>query len=206
MVSMLRSSFSVGRILGVDLRIHVSFPLLLAALVGYSLVVTGSPLRGFALWCALFFAVLVRELARSIATAWSGLRLKALFLLPVGGVMALAQRNPNSSAPPPALPKPVAYIGPVANLATGLLMLALGYSIDPHVALFAQPWISLSYILRSFVWLQFVVALINLLPTATMPSAQMFRVRSKAQLGTRASDIQSNAAPVKLSTPAFVAR
>jgi len=191
---MLRSSFSVGRILGIDLRVHISFPVFLAALIGYSVMTTGGGLRGLGLWLALLFAVVVREVARSIAAAWSGLRLKALFLLPVGGVMALVQRNPGSTAVPPALPGSVAYIGPIANTAMGLLMAALCYAMDPTVPLLAQPWISTGHILRSFIWFQFGVALINLLPTATLPSSQMFRIRA-----TRSTD----PAPPQSSTPAF---
>ena len=91
---MLRSSFSIGKILGIDLRMHVSFPLLLLLAIGYSALATGSILRGLGLWLALLFAVLVRETARTIAVAYSELRLKALFLLPVGGIMALVQRAP----------------------------------------------------------------------------------------------------------------
>ena len=69
METMLRSSFSVGRFMGVDLRIHISFPVLLALAVGYSIAATGSPVRGFGLWLALVFAVAVRETARVLVAA-----------------------------------------------------------------------------------------------------------------------------------------
>jgi hypothetical protein len=68
---MLRSSIPIGRFFGIDLRIHISFPLLLALAVAYSLAVTGSPVRGTGLWLALLFAVVVREVARTIAVAYS---------------------------------------------------------------------------------------------------------------------------------------
>ena len=138
------------------------------------------------------FAVLIREIARSIAVAWTGLRLKAIFFLPVGGVMALIQRG-GPNVPPASLPTPVTLVGPIANLAVGLLMAALCYAISPHVPLLSQPWISPGHILRSFIWFQFLVGFINLLPTATMPSAQLFRTHS-----SRSTDPK----PAKTSTPA----
>jgi len=174
---MLRSSIPLGRFLGIDLRIHISFPLLLIAAIGYSVLVTGSAARGIGLWLALLFAVVTREVARTIAVAYSELRLRALFLLPVGGVMALVQRAPGTPGAA-TLPQPVLFVAPIANFTMGLLLMGLSYAIDPRVPLLAQPWISLGHILRSFVWLQFIMGAINLLPTATVPSRQMFRQRS----------------------------
>jgi predicted transcriptional regulator len=171
---MLRSSFSVGRFMGVDLRIHISFPILLALAIAYSITVTGSPVRGFGLWLALVFAVVIRETARVLVAAYTGLHLRALFLLPVGGIMAMAPREDGGSGAPRA----VVLAAPLANFGAGLLLLGLSYSIDPHVPLFAQPWISISHILRSFVWTQFVMGAVNLLPTAALPSPQMLRSRS----------------------------
>ena len=174
MIVMLRSSIPIGRFLGIDLRVHISFPLLLVLAVSYSFAVTGSAVRGIGLWLALLFAVVVRETARTIAVAYSELRLRALFLLPVGGVMALVQRTPGTPGAA-TLPRPVKLVAPIANFAMGLLLLELSYAIDPQVPLLAQPWVSLGHILRSFVWLQFLMGVINLLPTATVPSRQMFR-------------------------------
>src|SRR5579875_1762292 len=86
---MLRSSFSLGRVLGVELRMHISLVLLLVVAVGYTMSVMGNAWRGFGLWIALLLAVAVREVARAIAAAAAGLKLRALFMLPIGGVMAL---------------------------------------------------------------------------------------------------------------------
>jgi CBS domain-containing protein len=174
MVGMLRSSMPVGKFLGIDLRVHASFPLLLALAVIYSLSATGSAWRGLGLWCALVFAVVVREVARTITVAFTNLRLRALFLLPVGGVMALVQRDPRDPKAA-VLPNPVKFVAPLANLVMGMLLVGLSYAIDPHVALFTQPWISLGHVLRSFVWMQFVMAAINMLPTTTLPSRLLFQ-------------------------------
>jgi len=165
---MLRFSFPIGRIMGVDVRLHLSFFLLLLAATAYG-AACGAVWRGLGLFAALGFAVVVREVARSIAAAYIGLRLRALFLLPVGGVMAFSP--PEDGAQPSTLP--LLLTAPIANFAMGLLMLGLSYACDRNVDLLAQPWISPAHVLRSFVWMQFVLGVVNLLPTATLPTRQM---------------------------------
>jgi predicted transcriptional regulator len=167
---MLRLSFPLGRIMGVDVRMHLSFLLLLAAALVYG-AAYGNAFRGLGLWVALAFAVAVRETARCIAAAYVGLRLRALFLLPVGGVMALA---PQEGGGQPAT-LPLVLAAPIANFGAGLLMLGLSYATAPQVQLLTQPWISPQYVLRSFVWMQFVLAVVNLLPAVTLPSRQLLR-------------------------------
>ena len=194
---MFRSSIPLGKFLGIDVRVHLSLPLLLVATIIYSQAITGGVWRGIALWCALVFAVVVRELARTLAVAYTELRLRALFLLPIGGVMALVQRDPRDPKAA-VLPKPVLLVAPLANVAMGLLLLALSYAIDPQVKLFEGPWISLHAILRSFVWLQFVMAVINLLPTATVPSQQIFKARGKADVQPRGSRANGTRTPAPM--------
>lgn len=156
-------------------RVHVSLLLLLALACGYSAVVTGSLVRGFALWCALAAAILVRELARAIAAAYLGLPLRALFLLPIGGVMALA---PRQGGLPRASTRVISFVGSVANLGAALLLLGFSYGVDPHVALLDQPWITIEHILRSAVWLQVIVGIVNLLPSSALPTRRVLRSAS----------------------------
>lgn len=171
---MLRSSIPIGRFFGVEVRVHLSFLLLLALSMGYSTVVMSDALRGFGLWLALCFAVLVREVARSIAALYSGLKLRGLYLLPVGGVMAFA---PKPEGTPPSDTRVLTASAPIANFGMGLLLLGFCYGIEPHVQLFAQPWISFGHLLRSFIWMQMVLGAVNLLPAAALPTRQI--VRSK---------------------------
>ena len=164
---MLRSSISIGRFMNVDLRVHLSFLLLLVIAVGFSIVENGGAIRGVALWLAMCSAVLVREVARSIAAAYVGLRLRALFLLPIGGLMAFSTNDAN---PPEANTRILMLTGPIANFAVGLLLLGTSYGLEPHVSLLAQPWISTSHILRSLVWMQMILGMVSLLPMPVAPS------------------------------------
>lgn len=165
---MLRSSIAIGRFMNVDLRVHISFVLLLALSVGFSVVTDGNVTRGAALWLAMCAAVLVREVARAIAATYVGLRLRALFLLPVGGLMAFST-NAQGPTPNPGT-RLLMLTGPIANFAVGLLLLGTSYALVPQVSLLAQPWISTSHILRSIVWLQIILGMVSLLPMPGLPS------------------------------------
>ena len=183
---MLRSSLPVGRFFQVDVRMHLSFPLLLVLAIVLSILLTGSPSRGIGLWIALCLAVFVREIARTIAAAYAGLRLRTLFLLPVGGVMAFASQDGVTLQPDaPPNTRWITASGPIANFAAGLLMLGLSYAIDPQVSLLQQPWIGLDHVLRSFIWMQMILGAVSLLPTPTMPSRQLLRQRPGQTTGTR---------------------
>jgi CBS domain-containing protein len=173
---MLRSSLPLGRFFNVDVRMHLSFPLLLALSLTAS-ALTGEGIgRGLGLWLALCFAVVVREVARSITAAYNGLTLRAIFLLPVGGVMAFRAKDgvglqPASTSAPDT--RWINISGPIANFSVGLLILGLTLAIDPRVSFLAQPWISLGHILRSFVWLQLLIGAVSLLPISAMASQKL---------------------------------
>ena len=167
---MLRSSFAIGRFMNVDLRVHISFLLLLALAIGFSVFTNGEATRGVALWLAMCSAVLVREIARSIAATYVGLRLRALFLLPVGGLMAFSTTAPGGVTPE-ANTRILMLTGPIANFGVGLLLLGTSYALEPQVSLIAQPWISPGHILRSLVWMQLILGMVSLLPMPVAPSA-----------------------------------
>src|ERR1700723_1412310 len=85
-------SIPLGRWMGVEMRVHIFFPLLI--LVLFAISSSEGWARGLALFFLLVFAVVVRETARLLVAAWLGLRLRAVLLLPIGGLFAYA--NPES--------------------------------------------------------------------------------------------------------------
>lgn len=172
-----RLSIAAGRWFGVHVRVHISLFLLLALAAGYSAVVTGSMVRGIGLWLALCAAILVREIARAITAASLGMPLRALFLLPVGAVMALA---PREGGLPPAKTRLMTAAGSAANILVALLLLGSAYGIDAQVKLLQQPWVSMEHILRSAVWLQVLVGVVNLLPSAALPSRRVIKAQTRA--------------------------
>ena len=100
------------------MRVHIFFPLLVLVLFAIS-GGDGWP-RGLACFVLLVAAVAVRETARLLVAAWMGLRLRAILLLPIGGLFAYAnpesQENANRGGGQFAL----ALAGPLANLGAAL--------------------------------------------------------------------------------------
>ncbi len=160
-----------GRWLGVHVRIHLSLLLLLALAAGYSEIATGGIVRGVGLWLVLLAAILVREIARAVAAAYTGAPVRALFLLPFGAVMALEPRN---GGLPKASQRLIAWTGSAANILAALLLVGFAYGVAPEVTLFRQPWISVEHVLRSAVWLQVALGIVNLLPTKRFAAQKFF--------------------------------
>ncbi len=66
--------------MGVELRIHTFFILLLGICMAYTESVHLSMFRGVGLWLVLLGAVAVREVARMIVAAYHGLQLRNILL------------------------------------------------------------------------------------------------------------------------------
>jgi len=77
--------------MGVDVRIHTFFVLLLGFCLLYTNVIHVSSWRGIGLWLLLVLAVAVRETTRVIAAAYYGLKLRNILLLPIGGLYSYAR-------------------------------------------------------------------------------------------------------------------
>src|SRR3954469_7433848 len=90
-------SFRVARIGGIDVRIHVTFLLLLAwiAFRYYGQGGAAAAAYGLLFVCALFFCVLLHEFGHALAALRYGIRTPDITLLPIGGVARL-QRMPDN--------------------------------------------------------------------------------------------------------------
>jgi CBS domain-containing protein len=163
--------------MGVEVRVHVFFPLLAVVCLGLSASDGGiyAPFRGIGLFLALTLAVLVRETARLLVAAWLGLRLRAILFLPIGGLFAYANPESQENANQGTGQFAIALAGPLANMATALVLAAafLGAAGDIH--LFAQPFITSAYLLRSMVWLQVGLGVIHLLPAYPLDCGRLIR-------------------------------
>jgi len=156
------------------MRIHVFFPLLAAVCMALS----GSDGmgRGLALFMVLVAAVAVRETARLLVAAWLGLRLRAILLLPIGGMFAYADPESQEGSSNGGGQFGLSLAGPAANLATALLLAAafLGAS-GGDIRLFDQPWISSAHLVRSMVWMQAGLGVLHLLPAYPLDFGRLLR-------------------------------
>jgi CBS domain-containing protein len=158
--------------MGVELRVHAFFPLL--ALVCLALGATDGLGRGFGLFIVLAAAVLVRETARLIVAAWLGLRLRAVLLLPIGGLFAYANPESQEGAAQGSTQFILAFTGPFANLATALV-LAATFSGAGSMHIFEMPFITAGHLLRSMVWMQVGLALVHLVPAYPLDMGRLIR-------------------------------
>src|SRR5208282_5531721 len=120
-------SIPLGRWMGVELRVHVFFPLLVLVFMGISGTQGAQQWpRGIVLFLLLVAAIITRETARLMVAAFLDFRLRAVLLLPIGGLFAYAnpesQENANRGSGQIAL----SLAGPVANLASALVSLKRG--------------------------------------------------------------------------------
>ena len=156
------------------MRVHAFFPLLAVV----CLALSASDGCGRAAWACSWCwwpRSSVRETARLLVAAWLGLRLRAILLLPIGGLFAYAnpesQENANSGGGQFAM----ALAGPLANCATALVLAADVPGRQRRYQLFAQPLISSAYLLRSMVWMQAGLGLLHLLPAYPLDCGRLIR-------------------------------
>jgi Zn-dependent protease/CBS domain-containing protein len=166
-------SIPLGRWLGVELRVHVFFPLLAIVCLGLS----GSDgiWRGLGLFLVVMAAVAVRETARLLVAAWLGLRLRAILFLPIGGLFAYANPESHDKSNQGSGQFAMALAGPLANLATALALSAAFLGASGSLNLLDQPWISSAWLVRSMVWMQAGLGLLHLLPAPPLDGGQLLR-------------------------------
>ena len=168
-------SLSLGKIFGVGLRLHSFFVFLLTAAMLWSYSLNRPLSRGVALWGLVLLAVAVREIARALVAAWFGLEVKNILLLPTGGIFTYASAQSNTTAAQPGIQRTLALTGPVANLLFGLVVAGLILTVAPEVHLFSMRWVTPEHLLRTLVWINFLLAAINLLPAWPLDGARMVR-------------------------------
>jgi len=159
--------------MGVEVRVHAFFPLL--AVVCLALSATDGVARGLGLFLVLGAAVVIRETARLLTAAWLGLRLRAILLLPIGGLYAYANPESQENANQGSGQFAMALAGPLANGATALVLTATFLGASGEMNLLSQPWITAAYLLRSMVWMQTGLALLHLLPAYPLDCGRLLR-------------------------------
>lgn len=163
--------------MGVELRVHTFFLLLAVVCVGLGMSDGGSSAvpRGIGVFLMLVAAVVVREVARLLVAAWLGLRLRAILLLPIGGLFAYANPESQEIATQGTGQIALAAAGPLANCATAVALAALFLGAGGSFDLLSRPLIGSGYLLRSMVWMQAGLGLIHLLPAYPLDCGRVLR-------------------------------
>ena len=168
-------SIPVGRLFGVEIRIHVSFALvLLLAGFGQRKFSAIDPARGMALVAIIFGAVILHELGHALVGRHSGIPARAIVLLPIGGVTIFDESQP----PIPQNWKrdiKIAIAGPVVNfLVGGISAILVGISL-PHLRVWSDPYVTPNNLPHSLVWANLWLAIFNLLPAYPMDGGRVLR-------------------------------
>jgi Zn-dependent protease len=164
------TSGSVGsvRLLGVPIRLHFTFVLLLIGLVVIGLSSNQSPGNYTLFVLAVIASVLLHEFGHALVSSLYGIRTLEIVMYPIGGVARLERP-----------PKPweefwIALTGPVVNLAIAVIIFAILYSQKRAINLFAlvQPDANLA---DRIALANLVLAGFNLLPAFPMDGGRMLR-------------------------------
>jgi len=159
--------------MGVEMRMHIFFPAL--ALVCLGLSGGAGILRGIGLFFLCVAAVFVRETARLIVAAYLNLKLRAVLLLPIGGLFAYANPESQEAANTGAGEFAMALTGPLANLITALMIAAAAIGAGGDVPLLAAPLVTPDHLVRSMVWMQIGLGLLHLLPAYPLDFGRLLR-------------------------------
>jgi Zn-dependent protease/predicted transcriptional regulator len=169
-------SIPVGRLFGIEIRIHLTFLFLLFFIWSTPAQGPNAPLRGLGLVGIIFGSVVLHELGHALVARGSGIPAKSIILLPIGGITVLDEAH--------AIPTTadawkrdirIAVAGPLVNLViAGLAALVLVAAI-PHFSLMARPLLDASALFRSIVWVNVYLGLFNLLPAYPMDGGRALR-------------------------------
>ena len=169
----MRWSWKLGRVAGIELRVHATFLLLLAwaALTYYRLGgTTAAALRGVVFTLALFASVVLHELGHAVAARRFGVPTRDITLLPIGGVARLAYI--------PRQPKQELVIALAGPLVTLLIVLALygiglGFSL-PNGTIDAALGARGGFV-GQLMWANVFLLVFNLLPAFPMDGGRVLR-------------------------------
>ena len=173
-------SIPAGRIFGVEIRIHVSFALLLlfavvfAGLGPHGTFASIDPTRGIALVAIIFGSVVLHELGHALVGRHAGIPAKAIVLLPIGGVTVFDESQP-AVAPNWIRDTRIAIAGPVINFLVGGLAAVFVEMAVPHSRVWANPYVSANNLPHSLVWANLWLAILNLLPAYPLDGGRVLR-------------------------------
>jgi len=169
-------SVPAGRIFGVEIRIHLSFALLLL-FVGMNEQLARNavnPWRGTALVAIIFGSVILHELGHALVGKHSGVPPKAIVLLPIGGVSIMDDSEPDVPANWKRDVR-IALAGPIVNF----LLAGLGAFVvkvaSPGEPITANPYVNSANLPHTLVWANLWLALLNLLPAYPLDGGRVLR-------------------------------
>jgi Zn-dependent protease/CBS domain-containing protein len=173
-------SIHVGRLFGVEVRLHLTF-LILPLFVFWTEYNANHPANGprdLALVGIVLACVAAHEIGHMLVARRFGLIPKAVILLPLSGVTVFDESRVEKAASADAVWKRevrIALTGPLVNL--GFALLAAGVIVLAGVGAHLREWpfLQSSNLPRSLVWANIYIAGLNLLPAYPLDGGRILR-------------------------------
>jgi Zn-dependent protease len=173
-------SIHVGRLFGVEVRLHLTF-LILPLFVFWTEYNANHPADGprdLALVGIVLACVAAHE-AGHMLVAWRfGLIPKAVILLPLGGVTVFDEsrsEQPKSTAATWNREVRIALTGPLVNLAFAMVAAVVIFATGVGAHLWEWPFLQSANLPRSLVWANLYIAGLNLLPAYPLDGGRILR-------------------------------
>src|SRR5215207_5051753 len=174
----MRWSYTIGKIAGTDIKVHITFLLIVGwwALIGYSEGGPGAALTSALALLALFACILLHEFGHILMARRFGVRTPDVILLPIGGVARL-ERIPEE----PRQELLIALAGPAVTLAIAVLLFLVlrlsGIHADVSRLSEHQPF------LAQLVTINVYLLLFNLIPACPMDGGRVLRALLASRMG-----------------------
>ncbi|WP_300067207.1 site-2 protease family protein [uncultured Ruegeria sp.] len=163
-------SFSLGRLLDSELRVHVTFFLLLAW-IGFAAYSSGgwpAAIENLVFVLALFACVVAHEFGHALMARRYGIKTPDITLLPIGGLARL-ERMPEK----PMQEVWVALAGPAVNVAIWVILVILGAGM-PYEAITQIESANVG-LLDRLAYVNLLLAAFNMIPAFPMDGGRVFR-------------------------------
>jgi len=189
-------SIPAGQWFGINVRVHLTFFFLLL-FVWLTEAKNGDPtvifLRSLAFTGIVAAAVLAHEFGHLSVALRKGPLPRAIILLPIGGLSLMESARDDSHLSEqhfdPRREIRVALAGPLVNLVIALVLAAVFHQTRPQASLLQLPLLHVNNLLRSALWINLLMAGLNLLPAFPLDGGRILRAllsrRMELPLATR---------------------
>ena len=165
----MKLSFKIGSVWGIPIELHLTFILLIFAVLG--LAIYYNQMYSFILVLFLFVFVLLHELAHCVVARRYGIKVRKIVLYPIGGVSEIEEIPEN-----PRIEWRMAGAGPLASLLMGAVLIGINYVIPIKLLFPPSPVIlSTGNLLLDLGYLNLLLGAFNLIPAFPMDGGRVFR-------------------------------
>jgi Zn-dependent protease/CBS domain-containing protein len=164
----MKYSFKIGSVWGIPVELHLTFLLLIVAVLILS--IPSQQFYVFFLVLFLFIFVFFHELAHSVVARHYGIRVRKIVLYPIGGVSEIEEIPDN-----PKQEWHMAVAGPLTSIIIGFSLLLTAILLTPQVLAYIFSFATTGNFPFDLAILNIYLGLFNLIPAFPMDGGRVFR-------------------------------